>query len=528
MKNEDYDPDEQETLDQEGLGEEELSPFSAFVQDQLRYLPWWLISIVLHTIILCLSMLISMGHPQSTVVMEAETGIEKELKEKDEPQQEVKKPEVPQENQKQIEQDAPEVKDPIIKEAKVSDHVETADQENTQQAKGDPEAHSDSPLMGKFDKSDIGIGGRAAGRFGDRFGGKENLVKERGGSTKTQNSVMMGLLWLKRHQSEDGKWDCDGFLSLCGRDHQHSGSCGDGAGESWCDVGVTGLALLCFLGAGNSTSVGEFQDQVKRGVQYLSTAMDPEGCIGPRQGHLMYNHAIATLALAEAYTMSNYNPLLKTPAEKAVKFLINAQNPYKGWRYQPRCNDNDTSVTGWCVMALKSAKIGNLDVPESVFTGAKAFLDEVTDTSYYRAGYTKKNEVVQPAGFAANESMTAVAMTSRVFMGTERSDPSLMKGAEVLMQCLPQAGNNERGENMVDYYYWYYGTLAMYQMGQDYWTAWNDKMKDAIVNTQETAGCKAGSWPINDRWTKQGGRVYATSLNVLSLEIYYRYDKVFK
>jgi hypothetical protein len=526
MKDEDL---EQEPLE-EGMGEEEVASFSAMVQDQLQYLPWWLISIVLHTIILCLSMLISMGHPQTQVVMETDVGIEQELKDKDEPQPETKKQEVPQETQKPLEQEEPEVKDPIVKEAKVSDHVETANNETNPQAKGDPEAHSDSPLIGRFDKSDIGVGGRTAGMFGDRLsGGKENLVKERGGSPKTQNSVMMGLLWLKRHQGEDGRWDSDGFLSLCGRDNQHPGSCGDGAGESWCDVGVTGLALLCFLGAGNSTSVGEFQEQVKKGVQYLTSVTDSEGCIGTRQGHLMYNHAIGTLAMAEAYSMSNYNPLLKTPTEKAVKFLLDAQNPNKGWRYTPRCNDSDTSVTGWCVMALKSAKVGSIEVPESAFTGAKAFLDDVTETTYYRAGYTKKDEAVQPSGFAQNESLTAVAMTSRVFMGlNDRNDPYLVKGAELLMQSLPRAGNNERGENMVDYYYWYYGTLAMFQMGQDYWTAWNDKMKDAIANTQETTGCKAGSWPLNDRWTKNGGRIYATALNVLSLEIYYRYDKVFK
>ena len=526
MKNDDY---EQDDLQNDGDEQEQsASPFNLFMQQQLKGLPWWLISIVAHTIIFCLSMLMVLDHPQQQVITEAEVGIEQELKEEVKP--EPPKQDVQQQDNKNINPEEPEVKDPVVKEAKVSDHVETANQDEHMTAKGNMDAHTDSPLMGKFDKSDIGIGGRAGSTFGDRFGGKENLVKDRGGSKKTENSVMAGLLWLKRHQSEDGKWSCGGFTSLCGRDTDHSGNC-DGPGHSAYDVGVTGLALLCFLGAGNSTSVGEFQEQVKSGIQYLKSMQNDNGCIGSQSGHLMYNHAIATLAMAEAYALSNYNPLLKSPTEKAVAFLLEAQNPYLGWRYTPKCGDNDTSVTGWCVMALKSAKLAGIEIPESSLAGAKAFIDTVTDPSYGRAGYTKKGEIVQPPGFAYTESLTAVAMTARVFIGTERNDPNLTRGGKLLLDCLPAVGQNAKGENSLDYYYWYYGTLAMFQLGDSdlpYWTKWNESMKETLINSQERTGCKAGSWPATDRWSSAGGRIYATALNVLSLEIYYRYDKVFK
>ena len=158
-----------------------------------------------------------------------------------------------------------------------------------------------------------------------------------------------------------------------------------------------------------------------------------------------------------------------------------------------------------------------LEVPDSSFTGAKNFLDSVTDNTYYLTGYTEKGNSVR-----IKECMTAVAMTARVFMGAERNDPYLIGGAGNLKGNLPDWGKE------VDYYYWYYGTLAMFQMGGDSWTAWNDKMKSALVDHQERGGCLDGSWPCKDEWSKSGSRIYTTSLNVLSLEIYYRYAKVFK
>lgn len=526
MKKDDYDDEELQNEEmEEGMEAEGSTDFNLFLQQQMQYLPWWLISIAFHAIILCLAVLIAVDKPPTTVAIEIQTSLETEKVEDFKP--ELKQPEITREQQP-MEQEEPTVSDPVVKDAKVADHSESANEENFQMAKGKMDALTDSPLQGRFDKSEIGVGGRASGAWGGRFGGKENLVKRQGGNKQTEGSVYAGLAWLKRHQGDDGKWSCGGFLQLCGREAEHPGSCGDGGGDASCDVGVTGLALLCFLGAGNSTSIGEFQDQVKKGVQYLRGIQDEDGCIGSKQGNYMYNHAIASLAMAEAYSLSNYNPLLKTPAQKAIDFVVKAQNPNMAWRYQYRCGDNDSSVTGWCVMALKSAKLGGLEFPESCFVGAKAFLDSVTDTTYYRTGYTSKDGFVTPQGYAPNESTTAVGMSARVFMGSERTDPYLIRAAGVLSQCLPSWGNNAKGENMVDFYYWYYGTLAMFQMGGDYWTSWNDKMKEVLVSNQETSGCKKGSWPPTDRWSRQGGRVYATALNVLSLEIYYRYDKVFK
>ncbi len=85
----------------------------------------------------------------------------------------------------------------------------------------------------------------------------------------------------------------------------------------------------------------------------------------------------------------------------------------------------------------------------------------------------------------------------------------------------------------VDFYYWYYGTLAMFQYDGPsgvLWRKWDDAMKAAVVPNQRNAtqGCENGSWdPSEDRWGSEGGRVYATAINCLTMECYYIYGNAF-
>ena len=70
----------------------------------------------------------------------------------------------------------------------------------------------------------------------------------------------------------------------------------------------------------------------------------------------MYAQGLATIALCEGYGLSG-DKALKEPAQKAIDFIVKAQDPDKGGAYTPR-QDSDTSVTGWQVMALKSGRYG--------------------------------------------------------------------------------------------------------------------------------------------------------------------------
>ena len=222
---------------------------------------------------------------------------------------------------------------------------------------------------------DNGVGGDGPGQRGHNGPG--------GRTQKTVESVDDALRWLAKHQSPDGRWDCDGFSNQC-RTNQCSGP-----GYSDNDTGVSGLALLCFLGAGQTHVEGQYKETVKNGLKYLMPVQDSQGCFGERIGqHYLYNHACAALAMAEAYGMTQAKAL-HDPAQNGIAFVLQAQNPYGAWRYNyPPNGDNDTSVTGWMVMALKSAKMSGLTIDDGALMSALTWVDQMTDPISGRTGYT--------------------------------------------------------------------------------------------------------------------------------------------
>jgi hypothetical protein len=184
-------------------------------------------------------------------------------------------------------------------------------------------------------------------------------------------------------------------------------------------------------------------------------------------------------------------------------------------------------------MALKSAELSNLKFPSSAFAGALAWLNEATEKNgYYRVGYTQAGtgKVFVPGKneqFSDHASMSAVAVLSRIFIQKSQKEPALT-AVNFLAGDLPAWKTGE-----VDFYYWYYASLALFQYDGPkgaFWAKWNEPMKSAIVPHQRLAkdGCENGSWdPAEDRWGFEGGRVYAAAINCLTLEVYYRYAHVF-
>ena len=489
------------------------------LQDQLKKTPWWMMSIAVHAVALLITYFIMYSSAPEKAAMDVSMDVPPE--QEDQFEEEIKPDE--EELDKDIKTDEPPIEDPVIKDAEESDHNETDNNEEYEQSKGDQDAVSDKPFQGKYWNDAIGVGGGAGGAYGGRFGGKRDLVARGGGGKGTEKAVEAGLKWLKNHQDQDGAWSCDNFQKNCKKNIcDHKGSSADYT------PGTTGLSLLAFLGAGHSIRAGRYKEVVKRGLKYLKSVQTPDGCIGAKtgDGHYIYNHAICTMAMAEAYGLSGQTPSLKAPAQSAVDFLVSCQNPYLGWRYGIKPGDNDTSVTGWAVLALKSSILSELTVPPSAYEGAKNWIDKVTDESFYKTGYTQKGDngarLPEAQKYAPTEAMTAAGLASRVFMGAKVDDP-VVKGGATLLKNMPPKWEPETGN---DFYYWYYGTLAMFQLGGEYWKTWNTGMKDALVKSQRRGGDEDGSWDALDAWGSAGGRVYATAINILSLEIYYRYGKV--
>ncbi|MCC7011277.1 MAG: terpene cyclase/mutase family protein [Planctomycetes bacterium] len=395
---------------------------------------------------------------------------------------------------------------------------------------GELDAHSDATFEAPSFNPVIGVGGGAGSKFGSRFG--DGRGKRGGGGVGTEQSLRDALAWLRAHQAPDGSWDADGFAAQCGR--LGATRCAD-PGEGAHDVGVTALALLAFLGDGHTTLGGVHRDVVARGVRWLREQQDPDsGLVGAAVGHaFLYDHAIATLALCEAYYFSR-SPSLKRPAQEAANYLSRARNRYGVWRYDvPPSGQNDTSVTGWCLFALQSARESGLAVDDEAFVATRNWLDEVTDPRTGRCGYDsigglssrvpRVNDVFPPE---KGEAMTAVALLCRFFLGEDPAHSSAMrKHAELLRAKPPRWDPSDRS---IDVYYWYYGTYAMYQMGGSKdWEQWNRAMKSAVVDSQRKDGDERGSWDAApDAWGHSGGRVYTTAMMSLCLEVYFRYSRV--
>jgi len=432
----------------------------------------------------------------------------------------------------QPEEPEPEIKpeefteDPVIIDEFVID-PSPVDLAEDSMAEGEPDQFNPTPFEFSQDNNLIGTGGGpGGGPYGDRF--KDGLGGPNGNVGGSRADYEQGLRWLVAHQDADGKWDADGFMK-----HDVTGTACDGPGQSEHDVGVTALALLALLGDGHTTQLGEYRDHVARGVHWLVQQQDSDsGLIGERIGHsFMYGHGIATLALCEAYYFSG-SPILKPKVQAAVNFVTRARNPYGVWRYDaPPNGDQDTSVTGWMILALKSAQGAGLKIDSSAFADSLSFLDEVTDPATGRAGYAVVGEqssripgVNDHYSTNTTESMTSVALLCRTFLGQSPEDtPAMQKGAALLRSALPE---HDADGLTNDLYYWYYGSYAMYQLGGRDWKVWSRALDSALVKTQRKTGNENGSWDPDGPWGMVGGRVYSTALGVLCCEAYYRYSRV--
>jgi hypothetical protein len=170
-------------------------------------------------------------------------------------------------------------------------------------------------------------------------------------------------------------------------------------------------------------------------------------------------------------------------------------------------------------------------VPPAAFDGARAWLDEVTDDSYSRVGYTHRGtgKVFIPGQneqFDHHEALTGFGDTIRLLLDRDRDDVRVQNGLSILLRDRPAWETNR-----IDYYYWLAGSVGFFQLdGPDgkNWRSWEADVRKVLLPNQngKESGCRAGSWEPVDRWSCEGGRVYATAACALTLETYYRYKPV--
>jgi hypothetical protein len=394
----------------------------------------------------------------------------------------------------------------------------------------DLDRQSDFNLDARFFNVDIGLGGGAAGAYGERWG-KGSLSRE-GGSEATESAVRAALEWLVRHQASNGSWEGKGFTSRCKEPscrNKGDGKAGGASNDSY-NVGVTGLAVLAFTGAGNShrsATDPRFAKALRRAMQYLlgqqqaGASGDFDGKIGPGNAHhSAYNHAIAAMALGELLVLSRDRLKLQRPVAAATDYCLRARTPSRAWRYRFRDGSNDTSVTGWMILALKTGKLSKLGIDadryRSAFEDSITYFESLTNEAG-RAGYTKRGHENHSV-----PTMTSVSVLCRLFAGENRRVKAIRGGVDQLLASQPAWRDNGSG---VDFYYWYYATYAAFQVGGSAWKKWNPPMKKALIASQRRGGCEDGSWDPIGTWAKSAGRVYSTAMGAMTLEVYYRFAR---
>ena len=352
------------------------------------------------------------------------------------------------------------------------------------------------------------MGAIAQGLQGRRPGARREMVRRSGGNDKSEQAVALALQWLARHQRRDGGWSFNHRTYGCGRSCTHPGS------MKLSRNGATALALLPFLGAGQTHKQGKYKAVVGRGLLYLARRMkirNNMGSLVDASEGMMYSHGLGAIALCEAYAMTKDREILPV-AQLSLNFSMYAQDPVGGgWRYIPR-ERGDTSAVGWQLMALKSGHMADLQVNPLVFKKAWFFLNTVQRNNGSEYGYMSNGD--------GGPGTTAVGLLSRMYLGWQKETPALKQGVEYLANIGPT-------RNM---YYNYYATQVMRHYEGPLWDKWNKVNRDALIKLQVKNGHAKGSWwccTDDDHGKKSGGRLYNTAFAAMILEVYYRHMPIY-
>ena len=345
-----------------------------------------------------------------------------------------------------------------------------------------------------------------------------------GGGGGSEGVVYLALRWLKKYQEADGSW-----LTSSGGDKT------DSRGAS--APAMTGLALLAYLGHGETPASEEFGHTVEKAIKWLVDNQSPDGRFQGSDGN-NYSLPIAAYALCEAYTLTKI-PALKDAATKSIDVIVKGQNASFLWNYNcaPAADRNDMSYSGWCMQALKAASSAGLENPELKECMAKAV--EGCKLSYAAGGggtgggfcYARTGKT--PGGISPG--LTAVGVLCMQLLGAgqapaARGALSYLDGVATCNWAAPWGGN--------PIYYWYYATQAKFHAGGAIWKAWNAQFNNALSRNitvipkaiEDTHGklVDIGYWKPAAPGEHCQSFVYNTTLCALMLEVYYRYLPTYK
>lgn len=329
----------------------------------------------------------------------------------------------------------------------------------------------------------------------------------RGYRKAVDRAVDLGLRYLARELAENPAAD---------------GSFSDTHGQT---NGVVGLVGMAFLSKGYRPGVPPYGEVINGTIDYILNTETPNGYLGVRGGK-MYSHGIATLFLSEVSGMvdAERQKRIDVALSKALKIILDAQihNRMGAWRYEPTSTDADISVTGWNLMALRSARLNGAAVPQAAIDRAVGFIDSCRSRAlrlkdnarssddggyWYHAPqyYSRRNYWL---GGPSTPARTGGALLCRELSG-HHDDAINRKAGDYILRHVKANGFIKDGHHA---YATYYCSQGMFQLGGHYWEGFGEAMYKHLLPAQQT----------NGSWHSAQGTTYATAMYVLALTVTYR------
>ena len=302
-----------------------------------------------------------------------------------------------------------------------------------------------------------------------------------------ERAVSRGLAFLAENQLADGSWKTRI------------------AGQST-TTGAMGLAVMAFLANGHLADGGPYGQCVHRGIENLLAGQKPGGMLGLVEAHEMYDHGLATIALAEAYGTTADAALeanIGRALEQAVKLILASQGADGGWNYRAtsRPAHHDLSLSVMQLMALRAARNAGKFVPQSIFDSGVRYVEGCYDASQGGFAY-------QPGG-GSRYPMTAAGVVSLQVCGRfARDDPRLLRGLGYLER-------NAIGPQEHYYYAVYYTAQAAFQAGGEHWRTLQPRIATSLLSRQKSDGS----------WEKYP--VFGTAVAVIALSADKRYLPIY-
>ena len=299
-----------------------------------------------------------------------------------------------------------------------------------------------------------------------------------------EDAVQRGLAFLSDNQSPSGSFVDDRY------------------GQN---VGVSGIAAMAFMADGHLPDRGVYGEVVRRASEFVLASASPSGLIAADVSHgPMYGHGYATLFLGELYGMSG-DQRVRPVLQKAVRLMVDTQNPEGGWRYHPRPFDADISVTITQIMALRSARNAGLSVPRETIDRAVAYVRQCQNPADGGFRY-----MLRQGGSQFPRSAAGVA--SLQYAGVYEDD-AVTRGLAYLR------ANRARSADGGHYFYGhYYASQANFLAGGAFWADYFPAIREELLASQQPDGS----------WESSHGKAYGTGMALLILQMPNRMLPIFQ